>query len=255
MQAVAHYLAAVCSSARTQDARLPLLPHQVAAFEAAWREIDAIRPGFAADLATAIKRQPDLRLLTEPEAAGLAAAISAAERVRAERDAELCRRAEHEALAPVRARLLGAWDRTNYMEQQAKPVEEGFRRELAALAGRMHERREQRLPRRRRGKSRGWTCPRRPRTGSPPGPTATGYYPQLPLHHSAGPDPVTAESSSAHCSGIRRIALGICLTGESLLARLGGDRFYPQRVEHTWGSPLEQFIACFEGLDEPGHAA
>jgi predicted transposase YbfD/YdcC len=51
---------------------------------------------------------------------------------------------------------------------------------------------------------------------------------------------------------VRGIALGILLTDESRLARLGANGFYPS----AWGTRcgrdgLDQFAACWEGLEDP----
>ena len=144
-QAVAGYLDAARDAARMQAAALPLLAHQAAARDAARQQIDALRPGFAADLAAAIGRQPEL---AAHGADGLAAAISAAERVATDRQAEARRQAEHAALAPVRARLVQErmeawwrenypvnrpWDRSNAMREHARPFEEKMRREIEAM--------------------------------------------------------------------------------------------------------------------------
>ena len=144
-QAVAGYLDAARDAARMQAAALPLLAHQAAARDAACQQIDALRPGFAADLAVAIGRQPEL---AAHGADGVAAAISAAERVATDRQAEARRQAEHAALAPVRARLVQErmeawwrenypvnrpWDRSNAMREHARPFEEKMRREIEAM--------------------------------------------------------------------------------------------------------------------------
>src|SRR5271166_4986545 len=144
-QAVAGYLAAARDAARMQAAALPLLAHQAAARDAACQQIDALRPGFAADLAVAIGRQPEL---AAHGADGVAAAISAAERVATDRQAEARRQAEHAALAPVRARLVQErmeawwrenypvnrpWDRSNAMREHGRPFEEKMRREIEAM--------------------------------------------------------------------------------------------------------------------------
>src|SRR5271157_6057990 len=144
-QAVAGYLDAARDAARMQAAALPLLAHQAAARDAACQQIDALRPGFAADLAVAIGRQPEL---AAHGADGVAAAISAAERVATDRQAEARRQAEHAALAPVRARLVQErmeawwrenypvnrpWDRSNAMREHGRPFEEKMRREIEAM--------------------------------------------------------------------------------------------------------------------------
>ena len=41
------------------------------------------------------------------------------------------------------------------------------------------------------------------------------------------------------------------MTDESRLARLGADGFYPRRANTPWGEGLDQFAACWEGLEDP----
>src|SRR5208337_3043637 len=56
----------------------------------------------------------------------------------------------------------------------------------------------------------------------------------------------------------RRIAFGNWLTRGLSLARFGRDRFYPLAFETPTGeAALDQFIACWEGLEDPrtGNAA
>ena len=140
--AVADFIVVSRNGHRMLAANLPLLPHQEAAARVAQEKIEAMRPGFVDDLITASQRKPGL------SADGVAAVIAAGERVRAEREEEVRRQAEHAALAPVRERLVKermeewwrktyplnpAWDRTTYMHNTARPVEEALRREIEAM--------------------------------------------------------------------------------------------------------------------------
>jgi Ti-type conjugative transfer relaxase TraA len=141
-------LLAIQDSKKMEKAGLPLLPHQQKAIYAARQKIDTLRPGFADDLIIASKRKPDVVGRALGSAAGIAAFISAGELIRADREDGVRRRAEYEALAPVRDRLLKgrmeawwrqtyphnrAWERSYYMQDQAKPVEAALKQEIEAM--------------------------------------------------------------------------------------------------------------------------
>ncbi len=116
-QALVKYLAALRVAEGMQRQDLPVLAHQHAAINAAANELDACRPGFTGDLNEVARRRPDLARQAFASAAGLAPLIAAAQRLPADRKAEQeaeaerqakadAQRAEHEALAPARERLL-----------------------------------------------------------------------------------------------------------------------------------------------------
>jgi hypothetical protein len=149
-RAVARYLAADSVLARMNREGLPALPHQRAALDAARTAIETLRPGFTQDLIEAVRRQPALSGPARDGAAGLSALIEAAGRLPAERAAETRRKAEQEALAPLRARLLETrmaawwretypylhqWERSPSTQTQAKAVETVLRREIDAMPG------------------------------------------------------------------------------------------------------------------------
>ena len=149
-RAVARYLAAESVLARMNRENLPALPHQRAALDAARSAVETLRPGFMQDLIEAVQRQPALSDPARGSAAGLAVLIEAARRLPAEREAEARRKAEQEALAPLRARLLETrmaewwrenfphihqWERSPATLGQAKAVETVLRREIDAMPG------------------------------------------------------------------------------------------------------------------------
>ncbi len=149
-RAVARYLAADSVLARMNREGLPALPHQRAALDAARTAIETLRPGFTQDLIEVVQRQPALSGPAQDGAAGLAVLIEAAGHLPAERAAETRRRAEQEALAPLRARLLETrmaawwretypylhqWERSPATQSEAKAVETVLRREIDVMPG------------------------------------------------------------------------------------------------------------------------
>ncbi len=96
---------------------LPVLPHQEAAAQEAGNRLDAHRPGFVKNLVEVNQRQPELVRQAFAGLAGLAPLLAAVQRRPADRRAEQgaeaerkakadAARAEFEALAPARERVL-----------------------------------------------------------------------------------------------------------------------------------------------------
>ncbi len=146
--AIAELLLASRDSHPMRAAGLPLLPHQKLAVERAGQKIEALRPGFAQDLVAASQRQPRMAVQAEQSAEGMAAFIAAAERIGLEREEAVRRHAEYAELAPVRERLLKErmevwwretyphnrpWERSDYMQKQARPVETALIKEIEAI--------------------------------------------------------------------------------------------------------------------------
>jgi hypothetical protein len=129
-------------------ARLPVLPHQKQAIKQSLQKVDALRPGFAADLVTATECEPWVAMRAGESTEGMAALIAAGERVGTERAEAARREAEFAALAPIRERLLKEsmedwwrwtyphnrqWERSTYMQDQAKPVEAAMKQQIEAM--------------------------------------------------------------------------------------------------------------------------
>jgi hypothetical protein len=146
--AIAEFLLASRDRRQMEEAWLPILPHQKAAFQSAWRKMEALRPGFMDDLVLVSQRQPWLMRRALESAGDMAAFIAAGERVGADRAEAARRQAEFEALAPVRARLLEErmevwwrqtyphnrqWERSYYMLNEAKPIEAALKLEIEAM--------------------------------------------------------------------------------------------------------------------------
>ncbi len=146
--AIAEFLVALRDAGQRVAAGLPLLPHQKTAYQSAHQKIDALRPGFKADLVTAIGREPRLMGQAEQGAEGMAALIAAGEQVRADREGAARRQAEDAELAPIRERLLKermeawwrethsyiySWERSDQMRNEARPVEEALKRDIERM--------------------------------------------------------------------------------------------------------------------------
>jgi Ti-type conjugative transfer relaxase TraA len=149
--AVVSYLEAELAGARMWEAKLSMLPHQVDAISAGRAGIETIRPGFLADLVKTIEQQPALARRVAQGGEGVVALIAAGERVAAEREAAARRKVEHDALAPIRARLLEErmepWWRAKFpylypkessvrgamARAEAEPVKAELRREIEAM--------------------------------------------------------------------------------------------------------------------------
>jgi Ti-type conjugative transfer relaxase TraA len=146
--AVVAFLVASRDGQKMVAAGLPLLAHHEAALRAAREKIEALRPGFADDLVAASERQPVLVAEADASVEGVAPLIAVAQGIRADREETARRRAEHEALAPVRDRLLKErieawwrknyphnppWDRSAVLRKMAQPAEEALKRDMEAM--------------------------------------------------------------------------------------------------------------------------
>jgi Ti-type conjugative transfer relaxase TraA len=146
--AVVEFLVASRDGQKMVAAGLPLLAHHHVALRAAREKIEALRPGFTDDLVAASERQPVLVAEADPSADGVALLIAGAERIRAGREETARQRAEYEALAPIRDRLLKErietwwrknhphnppWDRSVVLRKMAQPAEAALKREVEAM--------------------------------------------------------------------------------------------------------------------------
>ena len=116
-QALVKYIEALSVVAKMRGQGLPVLPHQEAAVQDTGNRLDAHRPGFVKDLVEVNQRQPELVRQAFAGPTGLAPLLAAVQRRpadrKAEQEAEAERkakadavRAEFEALAPARERVL-----------------------------------------------------------------------------------------------------------------------------------------------------
>ncbi len=158
--ALMKYLEALNVLAKMHGQALPVLPHQEAAAQDAADRLDALRPGFIKDLAEVNQRQPELLRHALAGSAGWSPLVVAVQRRpadrKAEQDAEAERkakadaqRAEFEALAPARERVLqermAQWWQTHHpyarlsdygypaLQAEAKSVETVLRAEIARM--------------------------------------------------------------------------------------------------------------------------
>ncbi len=159
-QALAKYMEALSVVAKMRGQGLPVLPHQEAAVQDAGNRLDAQRPGFVNDLVEVNQRQPELVRQAFAGPVGLAPLLAAVQRRPADRKAEQeaeaerkvkadAARAEFEALAPARERVLqermAIWWQTHHpharlsdygfstVQAEAKAVEAVLQAEIAKM--------------------------------------------------------------------------------------------------------------------------